>query len=550
MRFACPPQQKKTHTSWRALMTVYKRKEDGSVTIFSIFMFVMMLAILGVSIDFMRAERNRTILQHTLDRAILAAADLDQERPAADVVEDYFEAAGLQDALAVVNVEQGLNYKTLYAEAGVETYAPWLDMLGRWDDNRVTEPGEVPVDERGLKVARAECSGTITAVETPKRDANGNIVLDADGNEIITRPSDIEMRHCLGLAEDQVGAVAERTATISAMARGGAEERVSNVEISMVLDVSGSMGSNQRMPRLKSAANTFIDTVLNDTTEGLVSVSVVPYDEHVSLGSDFYNVLRQEASIVHRHNFSHCLEFEDAAFDEVGFSFNTTYEQMQHTRLYYDWTFQCSASWQDAITVMSQNANALKAQVNAFQPSGNTHIFFGMKWAAALLEPGFNRVTQDLVSAGMVDAEFSDRPAAFDDMETLKTIVLMTDGQNTSSFRVQDWAYSQPSHYVHWNNWGIMNYLNAYVHSSYHHQYYYTKYWNSYGDALLDNICDAAKDEGIVIWSIGFEVNDHGADVMQNCASSPSHFFRVEGIEISDAFDAIARQINQLRLTQ
>ena len=39
-------------------------------------------------------------------------------------------------------------------------------------------------------------------------------------------------------------------------------------------------------------------------------------------------------------------------------------------------------------------------------------------------------------------------------------------------------------------------------------------------------------------------------NVMRDCASSPSHFFRVEGVEIEDAFEAIARQINQLRLTQ
>ena len=37
---------------------------------------------------------------------------------------------------------------------------------------------------------------------------------------------------------------------------------------------------------------------------------------------------------------------------------------------------------------------------------------------------------------------------------------------------------------------------------------------------------------------------------MSNCASSPSHYFQVEGVEIKDAFEAIARQINQLRLTQ
>ncbi len=84
----------------------------------------------------------------------------------------------------------------------------------------------------------------------------------------------------------------------------------------------------------------------------------------------------------------------------------------------------------------------------------------------------------------------------------------------------------------------------------YRGNWYYQKYSASKGDTLLDSICTAAKNERIVVWSIGFEVSDHGANVMRSCASSPSHFFRVEGVEISDAFEAIAKQINQLRLTQ
>ena len=37
---------------------------------------------------------------------------------------------------------------------------------------------------------------------------------------------------------------------------------------------------------------------------------------------------------------------------------------------------------------------------------------------------------------------------------------------------------------------------------------------------------------------------------MRNCATSPAFFYKVEGIEISSAFKSIARQINELRLTQ
>jgi hypothetical protein len=184
------------------------------------------------------------------------------------------------------------------------------------------------------------------------------------------------------------------------------------------------------------------------------------------------------------------------------------------------------------------------------QPRAGTQIFMGMKWAAAMLDPAFNPVVNALANSNDIDSAFSNRPAAFEDVETLKTVFLMTDGKNSSAQRIKSWAYDSSSDYYHWSRYNLWYYLYRNVNSYHRGNYYWWKYDAAQGDALLDNICDASKEAGIVIWSIGFEVDDHGANVMENCASSPSHFFRVEGIEISEAFDAIARQINQLRLTQ
>src|SRR5690606_7570704 len=63
-----------------------------------------------------------------------------------------------------------------------------------------------------------------------------------------------------------------------------AEQRVTNVEISLVLDISGSMASNNRINNLKTAATAFIDTVLNQDTENKISISIVPYNGQVKLG--------------------------------------------------------------------------------------------------------------------------------------------------------------------------------------------------------------------------------------------------------------------------
>ena len=459
-------------TGARRHLALFARAEDGGLAIWSLFMFLMMLIVGGIGADFMLNEMRRTQLQGTLDRAVLAAADLDQTLDAEAVVEDYFQKSGMADYLNGVTVEEGLNFKIVSADASSDTDTLFLNFLG--------------VD------------------------------------------------------------------TLPAPARGAAEERVANVEISMVLDISGSMGHYAgKMQNLRDAASEFVDTVMRPETQDLVSVSIVPYTAHVNAGPLIFN----ELNVNQRHSFSHCVEFNNSEFNSTWFNKNRTYEQGQH--------FEASSAWGnpiqnpgcpmrsfERITPMSQDADALKAQIGQLTPRANTSIHLGMKWGVSLLDPSFRRIIRDLSDDGHIDNTFRTRPAPYNDPETLKTVVLMTDGENVSTYRIADWAYDASSEYAHWNNWTLFRYLYNYVHPAHHNQFYYTKYTPSQSDSLLDNVCDAAKDRGIVIWTIGFHVGDHGADVMENCASSPSHFFRVEGVEITSAFQAIARQINQLRLTQ
>lgn len=59
-----------------------------------------------------------------------------------------------------------------------------------------------------------------------------------------------------------------------------------------------------------------------------------------------------------------------------------------------------------------------------------------------------------------------------------------------------------------------------------------------------------AKEQKIQIYPIAFEAPGNAVTEMRNCATAPVFFYDVEGVEISSAFQSIARQINQLRLTQ
>ncbi len=454
----------------------FAKEEDGTMVIFACFMILIMIAVGGVGVDLMRNEMERTRLQAVSDRAVLAAADLDQPLEPEAVVRDYFEKSGMGEYVSNVYVNEGLNFRT------------------------------VKVD----------------ATTTMKTQFMGSM-----GVESLTIPA---------------------TST--------AEEKVNKVEISMVLDISGSMGRNGKMANLRDAANVFVDTVLKEENEDLISVSVVPYSAHVNAGKDIFELMNVSPGpyFDETHDYSHCIEFDDSEFSNTGIG-GQQYLQVQHFQRYNAGRYTitspvCPKYDYEAITPLSQDKGALKAQIDQLTPRSNTSIFLGMKWAVALLDPSFNGINTGLVGQGIVDPVFASRPASYSDNETLKTVILMTDGQNVATDRIDTRYYNSGSERAHWARYNFGWWMDNRVNWRYRNNWYYQKYSASQGDSLLNSICEVAKDQKIVVWSIGFEVTDHGANVMEDCASSPSHFFRVEGVEISEAFEAIARQINQLRLTQ
>ncbi len=464
----------------------FAKQEDGMVTIFACFMIFCMLMIGGIGVDMMRHEMERTRIQAVADRAVLAAADLDQTLDPESVVRDYFAKSGMADFVSSVEVDQGINYRTVTVDATTTVNTQFMDWLGR-------ETLDVP------------------AVST-------------------------------------------------------AQEKINKVEISMVLDISGSMRHNNKMPNLRNAAGVFLDAVLKPENNNLISVNVVPYTAQVNAGEDIFELM----DVQEVHPWSHCIDFENADFDDPRIFFGNTgnrgeYDHMQHFDAGYSYNWPnrgnyandvitnpgCPKRSFEEITAFSQDKAALKAQINQFQPRANTAIHLGMKWGVAMLDPEWRKFNAVLPN---VDQAFRNRPDEYPspdaENETLKTIILMTDGENVTTQRIQNRYYNSIGEREHWSDYPLNWYLNRYVRSRDHGLWKFTKYTPSQADALLYRICDAAKANHVVIWSIAFEVSAHGENVMRNCASSQSHFFSVNGTEITNAFASIASQINQLRLTQ
>lgn len=510
----------------RRWMQRFVRDEQGTITIFALMIFILMLAAGGIAVDVMRYETQRTQLQYTLDRAVLAAAALNQMEDPEEVVIDYFATSGLEHYRLDVDVDQGLNYRRVSAEVEMDIQTYFMNMFG------------------------------VNALTSP--------------------------------------------------ARGAAEERIMDIEISMVLDISGSMGWNSKIYHMRNAANEFVDTVLaanSDAEDQQVAVSIVPYNGRVNAGSTIASVF----TLSDEHDASRCTRFDAVEYQSTGIDPDEPIERLAHfdrsnANRYRNFRRpHCQTSEYAAILPWSNDADDLHASINGLNANGWTAIDLGMRWGVALLDPAAQPALTALIAENDVHEDFAGRPYSYDEPEVLKVLILMTDGENTNQYDIVQTRKRGPSPVFEDPGTGrtsayLPNYDLYYWHhnDSYHNEpyggsdavaipwvdlwatysarmlagefFYYAGDWDYYYDLRYDSIelysnantadvnlraiCDAANDAGIIVFTIAFEAPQRGRDVMQYCATTPSHYYDADGIEISEAFASIAQSINMLKLVQ
>jgi Flp pilus assembly protein TadG len=564
-------------------LKAFRQDEEGSLLIFGLFCFVMMLLLTGVALDLMRFEERRTTLQNTIDRASLAAADLQQTLPPKEVVKDYFRKAGL----------------------------------------------------------------------TPPTDSQIQVFQSSHGDS---------RRVSVGVSESMPTWFMKMVGieTLSTPAVSTAEESVGKIEISLILDVSGSMAGS-RINNLIPAAKSFVDQIFDSAEDDKVSISIIPYSTQVSLSDkliSYFNVTTEQT-------VSNCIEFEPSMGDftttAVSFGSNPGDRKYQRNgnfdpfyRASPPYLRNCDPAADREILPFSSDRTALKTFIGNLQAQGNTSIDLGMKWGAALLDPSMQDVVSNMVSSGDLSSVVDGRPFSYDDGQVLKIIVLMTDGENTTEYKLRNASNSDTSNPNGYNGsfaspiyrntyYAANNYtLNQYsLYDSSTNKYYayetsqwlshpwgdgkhpvttcsgsgkyktcttsdvndtgydgvhpksvqltWTQVWermsiyyvadnliyNAYGstttrnqwrpaavtnpkvdtyvdgakDAQTLSLCTAAKNHDVRIYTIAFEAPYGGQQLLSSCASSDASHYEVEGLDIQDAFSGIVQSINKLRLT-
>jgi len=460
----------------------FNTDENGSITAFTIVAFLLMVVSAGMAVDFMRHETHRVELQDALDRGVLAAASITQTKPADATIRSYMKSSNFVDQNYVLSVQ--------------EVNTPQVNPYYR----KITATASFDMRTFFLKI--------------------------------------------IGIN------------TLSVVAKGGAEEKQMDIEISLVLDISTSMSientggtSEKRIELLRRSASQFVDLLVTPRNAGHLTMSVVPFAGQVNPGAAARNYLRSSAV----HNYSNCVDFGTYDFLDGTLPSQSSLNQMQYFQYSYDF-YSSGDTFRDwgwcpidagEVVYHSDNATVLKNRVENLRTHEATGTQIGMKWGLALLDPTSRDMNATLVAAGDMSSTYEDRPVAYSTARTMKTLVIMSDGNTTVQKRLNASAYNTASERADWatnlpsdisGGWGN----------------FYTSTTSATARQQFLDLCTAAKTNGVIIFTIGFDIAD-GSDAqtdMAACASSASHFYDVDGLELIEAFDSIAATIQKLKLVQ
>jgi Flp pilus assembly protein TadG len=176
------------------------------------------------------------------------------------------------------------------------------------------------------------------------------------------------------------------------------------------------------------------------------------------------------------------------------------------------------------IVPLSSNKTALKATAGALTAGGSTAGAIGISWAWYMVSPNFGYLWPG-----------DSQPAAYGTPNTIKAVILMTDGEFNS---------------VYCNGAIAKNSTSGSGSTALHNNCDSPK-GSPYAQALEH--CAAIKAAGVIVYTVGFDiVNQANAQtLMQTCATDAGHaYLAATGADLSQAFKDIGRKISSLRLSR
>lgn len=298
------------------------------------------------------------------------------------------------------------------------------------------------------------------------------------------------------------------------------------MRVALVLDNTGSMAWDGKMPAMQAAAKDLVDQLSKlAVVNGDIYISIVPFAKDVNMGAGNYNAswidwsdweavngtcsntsYKKQSTCVaagktwtpKNHNqWTGCLTDRDQDYDTK----NTTPTAADSATLFpaeqYSYCKSTASPYLETIMPLSYDWASLKTKIDNMEPTGNTNQGIGLAWGWQTLSFG------DPFNAPAKEAGYVYKDA----------VVLLSDGLNTQ------------------NRW----YSNA-----------------AQIDARQKILCDNAKAANITLYTI--QVNTGGdptSSVLQYCATGSSNFYLVTSAsQTASVFKDIATKLSQLHVAK
>ena len=300
-----------------------------------------------------------------------------------------------------------------------------------------------------------------------------------------------------------------------------------NLEVAMMLDITGSM-AGQKIIDLQTSATDLVNILVwADQSQYTSKVSIAPFTADILLPSTALNAARGSnlptskkvngttyylsGCVVERTGTQKYTDAAPATGQYVMGEYTSNYTTVNGTK-------KGVCTVQSTVLPLTSDKTALLNEINSLKAGGETAGHLGTAWAWYTLSPNWNSLWP------------SNAASAYGTQNTQKIAILMTDG---------DYNIQYSSSGIGVDN----NYVNSCPDAA-----------NGCSGAQASSQCAAMKAAGITIYTVGFTIpssDTTAINLLTQCASDPSKFYSAaDGTQLQQAFRDIAIKLSSLYLSK
>ncbi|MFT3733327.1 MAG: pilus assembly protein [Hyphomicrobium sp.] len=447
---------------FRAKLVAFKAETQGSITMTFGLTMLVLCAMVGLAVDYARFINARSQTIEATDAAVLAGARALQsnggDQTAAQTVAQTYYTQATKNRIQVVPGSDTINFI-------------------------VTDNGTAMQTQGNVKVATPFMHLAFLGTDKGKTLP----LLRADGSDY----------------------------SKAVLAVGGNGE--TNLEVSMMLDITGSM-SGQKLTDMKSAASDLVNIVVwSDQSEYTSKIAIVPFAYDVRLPTSAFKLATGTTKTT-----SPCVVERTGTQKYTDAAPKSGQYVMVHSSASNKVTPTCDLSSSEELLPLTSDKTALLAKISGLQTEGSTAGHVGTAWAWYMLSPSWSSLWSS-----------SSTPAAYGTDKLKKIAILMTDGEYNTSYTSYGYPVSELISGTKVTCKGSAN--------------------TDCSAAQAVAQCTAMKAKGIEVYTVGFQLGGSqlAINTLSSCATDADHFYNSStGDALKAAFRDIALKISSLYLSQ